>query len=121
MFADPQSVTIAATPYSLARVGVGPTSGTFSYSDGTVRLLAQHSLGKRIRRVARLEHKKLITDPMVPAQNVNTGFNTYLVVDAPAQVGLYTQTEQKDIVVALLNNLTASTNANLLKLLAGEI
>jgi len=121
MFADPQSVTIGATPYTLPRTGSGTNSGTFAESGGTVLFKTSHSLGRRIRRVARLDHKKLIADPLSPSVNVNTGFATYLVVDAPTQAGMFTITEQKDVVVALINNLTASTNANLLKLLGGEI
>lgn len=121
MFADPQSVTIGATPYSLARTGVGPSSGTFAYVDGTIKMSTSHNLGKRIHRIARLDHKKVVADPLSPSQNVNTGLGVWLAINAPAQPGLYTQTEVKDVVVALLNNLTASTNTNLLKLIAGEI
>lgn len=117
-YADPQSVTIGATPYSLPRVSSGVGSGAFRSADNTVDLSVSSSYGRRIRRTVRLTTSKIVADPIVPNQNVKTSMSTYLVVDTP--VNGYTVAEAKQVVDALVAYLAASTGARVTQLLGGE-
>lgn len=118
MFSDPQSVTIGGVATSLPRVGSGLNSGVFSTSDAATTLSVSHSLGKRTRRTAKLTMKLFATDPITPSNNIPVNGAFYVVADFPVQ-GI-SQIQQKDLAAALANWLTASTNANLIKLLGGE-
>lgn len=117
-FADPQSVTISGTANSLARTGQGLGVGTFSTNDGTVSMEVRQTSGKRFRRSARLVHKKYSTDPARPDQNIPVSATVQLYVDLPPQG--YTAADLEAILVGFIGNLTASTNANIKKLLGGE-
>lgn len=119
MFADPQSVTINAIANSLARVGANSNGGAFRKDDGTVKLTISHAENKRARRMVRLDHSKLASDPYVTGDNVPVSMGTYLVVDVPL-LG-YTIAEQQDVVDGLTAFLTASSGAAVTKLLGGEI
>jgi hypothetical protein len=119
-FADPQSVTINAVPYSLARVGsTKPNQGVFATGDGLISMSVADQIGKRARRTIRIDHRKVAADPFVSGVNQSYSTSVYLVVDAPL-VG-YTIAEQKQIVDALVAYLTASTGARVTQLLGGEI
>jgi len=118
MFADPQSVTINAVANSLPRTSSGTNSGVFTKDDGLVRLSFSHQLGKRTRRLARLDHAKIAADPLLAGVNVKANMAVYLVVDIP-ETG-YTLAEQKQVVDGLTAYLTASSGANVTKLLGGE-
>lgn len=118
-YADPQSVTINAIANSLARVGAKSSNmGVFAKDDGNVNLTLAHSLGKRVRRSARLDHRKIAADPFT-GFNQSYNMSCYLVVDA----GLtgYTIAEQKQVIDGFVAWLSASTGANVTKLLGGEI
>lgn len=117
-FADPQSVTINAIANTLPRTSSGDNNGTFRKDDSTVELKVSHSYGKRVRRVIRLTHNKVATDPLMPTVNVPYSTSISLVVDAPV-VG-YTIAEQKQIIDGLTAYLTASTGARVTQLLGGE-
>lgn len=119
-FADPQSVTINAVPYSLPRVFVTkPNLGTFATGDGLVQLSVSDQIGKRARRTIRLDHKKVAADPFVSGLNQSYSTSVYMVVDSPLTG--YTIAEQKQIVDALVAYLTASSGARVTQLLGGEI
>jgi len=118
MFADPQSVTIGGVATSLPRVGAGIGNGVFQNPDSSVTLSVSHSYGKRNRRTAKLATKLLSADPITPSNNIPVSGAFYVVADFPVQ-GI-TQDQQKDLAAALAVWLTASTNANLVKLLGGE-
>lgn len=117
-YADPQSVTIAGVATSLPRTSSGTNSGTFTSNDGLVRLSVSHAYGKRQRRIIRLEHAKVAADPFVSGQNTKYSMTTYIVVDVPTSG--YTVAQQKEVVDAFAAYLTASTGANVTKLLGGE-
>lgn len=117
-FADPQSVTINAVAQTLPRVSSGPNNGAFRKDDTTVELLVSHAYGKRTRRVFRLTHNKVATDPLVPTVNVPYSMSVSLVVDTP-NVG-YTVAEAKQVVDGLTAYLTASSGARVTQLLGGE-
>jgi hypothetical protein len=119
MYSDPQSVTINAVAHSLARVGASSNGGIFRKDDGTVKLSVSHTQNKRARRMIRLDHNKLASDPYVTGDNFPVSMGTYLVVDVPL-LG-YTITEQKQVTDGFAAFLTASSGAAVLKLLGGEI
>lgn len=119
-FSDPQSVTIGTTPgaVSLPRVNTGSPVGTFSNYDSKTALKVQTNYGKRTRREARLDFSKVTTDPYVATTNVLVAGTVRLNIDVPPSG--FSAAEQKDLAVALLTWLTASSNANLIKVIAGE-
>lgn len=117
-FADPQSVTISAVANSLARVGTGPTSGVFALPDGTLKLSVSHAVNKRARRTIRIDHQKVVPDPLFPATNVPRSASFYLVVDTP--VTGYTIVEQKAVIDGFLAYLSASSGAKITQFLGGE-
>jgi hypothetical protein len=119
-FADPQSVTINSVANSLPRVSSGANTGSFAKDDGTVKMTVSHQYGKRTRRTIRIDHRKTVSDPLVPAQNTVASMSTYVVVDLPGVTGMYSITEAKQIVDALVAYLTASTGARVTQLLGGE-
>lgn len=116
-FADPQTVTINAVANTLPRVGSGPNSGQFQNTDGTVKLSISHAIGKRARRTVRIDYSKIAADP-ITSENQEFTMSTYVVVDTPLR-GL-SVTEQKQIVDALMAWLTASSGANVTKVLGQE-
>jgi hypothetical protein len=118
MFSDPQSVTISSVANSLPRVSVNGSSSTYQKDDGNVKLTVSSSYGKRTRRTARLDFRKTAADPLFPAQNAPYSMSTYIVADVP--VTGFSVSEQKQIIDALTAWLTASTGANVIKLLGGE-
>lgn len=118
MLADPQSVTINAVPHSLPRTVAGANQGQFTKEDGTVKLSVSHATGKRVRRSARLDSSKISADPLVPSQNQKVSTSVYIVIDQP-QTG-YTNAEIKLVVDGFLAWLTASSGANITKILGGE-
>jgi hypothetical protein len=117
-FSDPQSVTINAVAQSLPRTSSGPNSGIFTKDDGSVKLTVSHQSAKRVRRVVRLDHKKIAADPLQPSTNTQFSLGVYMVFDIPLTG--YTVAEQKQIVDALTGYLTASSGANVTKILGGE-
>jgi len=118
--ADPQSITIGTTPgaVSLPRVNTGSNVGKFTNYDSKATLSVQTNYGKRTRREARIDFNKIVTDPLVSTTNVLVGGTVRLNIDVPPTG--FSATEQKDLAVALLTWLTASSNANLIKVIAGE-
>ncbi len=118
MFADPQSLTINAVANSLPRTSSGVNAGVFTKDDGNVKMSVSHSYGKRTRRQLRVDFRKVAADPLATGFNKEYSFSTYLVVDHPP-VG-FTNTEVKYVIDALTAFLTASSGANVTKLLGGE-
>jgi hypothetical protein len=118
-FSDPQSLTINSVATSLPRTGFGTDKGTFTAADGTVQLSVSHISGKRVRRTVRVDHSKVAADPFVANVSTKVGMSAYLVIDTP--INGYTATEAKQIVDALTAFLTASTGANVTRVLGGEI
>lgn len=117
-FADPQTVTINAVANTLPRISSGINSGAFQKDDANVKLEVSHAYGRRTRRQLKLTHRKVAADPLLSGANVQYSMTCYMVVDVPP-VG-YTVTEAKQIVDAFAAYLTASSGANVTKLLGGE-
>lgn len=118
-FADPQSITISGTATSLPRVSSGVNAGSFASGDGTLKKSVAHSYGRsRTRRTIRVDLKKIAADPLLSGVNNQYSTSVYLVVDLPA-VG-FTNTELKNLITGFLSDLTASSGAQMDKLLGGE-
>jgi len=117
-FTDPQTVTISGTTISLPRVSVGNKQAVYTSGDGLVSLSASHAEGRRIRRVLRLDHRKLSPSPYVPTENIDVSMSNYIVFDVP-KIG-YTPTEALAVYNGFKGQFTASTDALIVKLLAGE-
>ena len=116
---DPQSVTINAVANSLPRVLSGPGAlSKYQKDDANGALTVAHTYGKRTRSQVRLDFRKVAPDPLISAQNIYYSMSAYLVVDRP--ITGFTITEAKQIVDALTAWLTASSGANVTKVLGGE-
>lgn len=118
MLADPQTVTISATPHVLNRTGSGDNIGTFTKDNADVKLTIKHSYAKRNSSVLRLDFRKVAADPMIAAQNLLYAMSISVIVNRPP-VG-FTPAEVKAIWDGLLVNLAASSGANTTKFFAGE-
>jgi len=118
-FADPQTITIAATPYTLARVSVVDNSSRYQKDDGTAKLTASHRPGKtRTQSTLRFDFTKTAADPLLAGVNRTETVSFFLNEDAP-NVG-FSITERKDIAQAVMTAVNASSGALLVKWLGGE-
>lgn len=117
MFTDPQAVTISGSAKSLPRTSSTENGAKFATSDRTHRMSVAHSYGRRQRHTIRLEVDSVTASPLLEGQNVLNSMSTYLVVDVPN--GFDTATA-KAVVDGFLANLSASTGANITKLVGGE-
>lgn len=117
MYTDPQTVTIGGSAKSLVRTSSTGDGGKFATSDRTHRMSVSHQYGRRQRHQIRLEVDTLTANPILPDQNVNQSMSCYLVADLP--IG-YDVASAKAIIDGFLANLTATTGANVTKLLGGE-
>lgn len=117
-FSDPQSITISGTPISLPRTNVQSSKSEYTSSDGLVKLVASHAYGRRNRRVLRVDHSKIAADLFIPAQNAKLGMSNYLVFDVPT-LG-YSTAEAKAVYDGFKTLFTATSDALIVKLLAGE-
>ncbi|DAD52069.1 TPA_asm: coat protein [ssRNA phage Gerhypos.1_33] len=118
MFTDPQSVTISGVAASLPRTSSSVNAGIYTTNDGTESLQISHAYGKRTRRTIALVIKKYAADPAVPSQNVPVSATLRVTIDHPVQG--YSVAELQAALVGFIANLTASSNANMAKLLGGE-
>jgi len=117
-FSDPQSITISGTSISLPRVNSGNNGAEYLSPDGLVKLAANNAYGRRIRRVLRIDHSKITSDPFIPAQNSKVSMSNYIVFDVPV-VG-YSAAEAKAVYTGFNSLYTASSHALIDKLLGGE-
>jgi len=117
-FTDPVVVTINAVPFTMPRTSVVGDETVYTDPTGLVSVLASHESGKRTRRMLRINHSKLTTDPFKPAENVKVSMSFYLVFDIPPAG--YTPTEAQQVYTGFNTWYTASTSAVIGKLLAGE-
>jgi len=116
--ADPQTVTISAATTPLPRTSVDKDESEYTSGDGLIKLLVSHSVGKRTRRLIRIDHGKLSSDVYKPTENVKVGMSVYTVFDLPPAG--YTSAEALAVWVGFNAQLTASSNAVITKVLGGE-
>lgn len=118
MLADPQSVTVAGTALSLARVGIGQNSADYWTADGASRLRVQQTSNAKTRRTSvTLQTDKVAADPLTA---VNARVTSQISVSILAPINGFTVTELRDQLIGLANALTASTGAMTVKILGGE-
>lgn len=118
MLADPQTVTVGATPVALPRTGISGTNADYTSADGAYRLRVMQTSNSTTRRTSiTLQSNKIAVDPLMA---VNTRRSDLIGVSITAPLDGFTITEQKDQVVALCNLLTSSSAATLVKILGGE-
>lgn len=117
MFADPQSVTYAAAAKSLPAIGRGDSQSEYKLNDSGVvySLTLSHQFKTRNRVVARLRRDSAVTDPLIPAQNIQASMSATFTMDFPT-AGLST-TDAQSLGKALVAWLS---DANLLKMANGE-
>lgn len=118
MFADPQSITIDGVANSLPRVANLDSGATYQKDDANVKLLITHTTGRRSRHTVRLDHRKIAADPFQGSVNAQYSMSAYLVLDVPI-IG-YALTDAQKVVAGLTAWTTASSGANIAKLLGGE-
>jgi hypothetical protein len=118
-FTDPQSITISAATTPLPRTDVSGDRSEYTSADGLIRLSADHENGgKRTRRVLRIDHSKLTSDPFRPTENVKVSMSNYIVFDVPPAG--YTNTEILAVYTGFKTLYTATSDALIAKLLGGE-
>lgn len=82
-FSDPQTVTIDAVPHTLNRVKSDGYRSEYHEDDETLKMTLSHQeSGKRTRRMARLDLRKIAADPLT-ALNEYKSLGVYLVIDEP--------------------------------------
>lgn len=117
-FTDPQSVTISGTTISLPKVNSLQNGSEYLSADALVRLTAQHSYGRRNRRVLRLDHSKIAPTLENASINAKASMSCYLVFDTP--VTGYTNADALAVYLGLKTQMAASSDLLITKLLGGE-
>lgn len=80
---DPQTLTIGAETVTLPRTSTGVDQSSYTAANQSVALQVAHSYQKRTRRMARVSHDKITTDPLISGQNIRVGMSARIVVDVP--------------------------------------
>lgn len=117
MLADPQSITIDGTAISLPRVLTGTREGLFADASTQISTESTAKNG-RIRSVTRLTQTKVTSDPLVGATNIVVSDAISLTINRPTQG--FSDDEVVKQITGFIAWLTAGTNANLKKIVAGE-
>lgn len=117
-FTDPQTVTISGATTPLPKVNNLVNGSEYLSADGLIKLSANSAYGKRTRRLLRLDHSKIAVDPLAPSLNAVQSMSVYIVVDTPKWG--YTNAEALAVYVGLKTQMSASSDALIVKLLGGE-
>jgi hypothetical protein len=116
---DPQSVTIGSA-ISLPQVSVSPTSTVYQSADGTVKLTVNQSIGKdTINTMVRVDKTVIAADPITALNKSLTG-SVWYVFKFPIKNFGFTEADKVNIHTGLAGLLSASTNAVLKQVLAGQ-
>jgi len=118
-YTDPQAITVDGTAYTLPRVITGTTVGRFVSADAVRELtIDPRGTAKRRRNVSRFFTKRNVADPLVTGVSTQVQSMVSITIDRPL-TGVTDAEIEKDI-LGHIAWLTANTNANLKKLIAGE-
>lgn len=117
MLAEPQSVTIGANTRTLVKTESDKTRSVFTDRANGVRLEVSQQSGTRYRSLAKLTLTKVVTNPISGLLSEDS-ISVHIVIDRP-RFG-FTETEVKEVLLGELGWHTASTNANAIKVIAGE-
>lgn len=117
MFADPQVFTVNSVAKSLNRTGTVNDGARYASPTRDRRLEINHQYGRRQRHQFKLTTDTLVASPLITGQNVSQSMSVYIVVDLPIGYDVATAKMECDAFIA---NLSASSGANVSKLLGGE-
>jgi hypothetical protein len=117
-YADPLSITIDGTANSLARTFVKNGAGQFVTADGSYSLEIAPKTGVTKTRSLRLRNSKVTSDPLTTTTNVRV--TDLITINVVRPLDGYTDAKVVKQLVGLFAFLTANTNANLIKFVAGE-
>lgn len=82
-FADPQTLTIDATPYTCNLISSESSKSVYATADGTLRLTISHQGAKdRTRRMVRVDQQIVAADPL-SSENEYKNLGIYVVIDEP--------------------------------------
>lgn len=118
-FSDPISVTFQAVAKSLPRVfSPAGAAAVFKTSDDEFKVELSHTevKGRRERHYIRISQRKIGSDPLVPATNLESTASAYLVLDNP-KTG-FTNAELGYLMQALCDFLNVTGNQT--KFVGGE-
>lgn len=117
---DPQSITISAVTSPLPRTFAEEMESRYTSADGLIMLSVNHTLARqgRARRLLRLDHSKLTSDPFKPSENVKVSMAIYTVFDLPPAG--YSNAEALAVYTGYKTLYSASSDALITKLLGGE-
>lgn len=124
MLADPQAVTVSGatgSPFSLPRMGNSDSVSIYGITGSTdgMALDIRQTVGKRNRHQVRFKLTKTAPNPLISAQNIIYSATVLVTVDAPPTG--FTTAELVALCVGAFGNLTAGSNANLTKVIGGEL
>jgi len=117
-FSDPTTVTINGTANDLFEVSNRENGKSYRSADGNVDMQIDHSYGRRESHRIRFHRRHVSTNPLVPSSNQMTDQAVTITVNTDPSG--WTATETKQFVDGVLAVLTASTGANITKLLGGQ-
>lgn len=117
-FTDPLSITVSAVTSPLPRTFQEGSESRYTSSDGLIVFTASHDVGKRARRLARVDFSKISPDPFTPDENVKRSVSIYTVFDMPADG--FSNAEVLAVWTGYKALLTASSDQLVTKLLGGE-
>lgn len=119
MFADPQTITVNADPKVMPAISRSGYESRYGTAQGVYALRVSHDLqAKKERHLVEFSRKDLVTNPYSALQQ-DAILKVQLVIDNP-NWGLISDTEITYVVAGLCAWLTASSNANVTKLLGNE-
>jgi hypothetical protein len=117
--ANDQTVTVGSDTIALARVFTGKAEGRFVSANGDTAIDISPTVSNgRSHRAVRFSQKKTTADPLVGSVNIRVNDYVSLNINRP-QDG-YTDADVLAQVKAFIGWLTAGTDANLKKIIAGE-
>lgn len=119
MLADPQSVTISGSAIPLPKIDDRPETNVYAdLAGGTTLFTTQRVTGNdnRRRASASLTREKIAADALTAVNKRVSGSTTF----SSAYPSGYTAAEKEADALGLIAWLTANTNANLKKIIAGE-
>lgn len=100
---DPRYLAVGSTAVTLPRTVSGINLSEYGAPTAVGHLTLSHTYGKRTRRLFRFDHNKVAPDPFTSGLSSKVSMSTYLVADTP--VTGYNATEQRDVVIAMLDHI----------------
>jgi predicted Zn-dependent peptidase len=112
MFTDPQVVTVNSVAQSMPRVESNGLKSIYRKADSTFQLTLSHikSGANRIRSMARIDQRAIVSDPLTSANDYET-LSFYVVIDRP-DYG-FTQTQVDQLIAGLKTWLDTTASGKL--------